>query len=163
MRMPQDLLDSWLDYRIHADRGGRIHEFLNTKCALPPETPSFTFDGDWFPNPLAFARRIVDLQDTTRLRAVRGNQHGDLHGKNVLVTKQFEDNPQYYLIDLDFYRDDGFLFYDHGIFELDYLLTSRESIKPAHWKTLLDNLRAATPQGAGGRSWRRGHRHTPAC
>ncbi|MEM6461204.1 MAG: hypothetical protein AAF724_04740 [Pseudomonadota bacterium] len=141
MRMPQDLIDSWLDYRIDADRGGRIHAFLETKCKLPPETPTFTYDGNWYPNPLAFAKRNITLPTTARLRAVRGNQHGDLHGKNVLVTKQFEGNPNYFLIDLDFYRDDGFLLYDHAIFELDYLLTSRDIIKPANWTTLLRNLR----------------------
>lgn len=141
MRMPQDLLDSWLDYRIHEEQGGRIHEFVREKCSLPTESLSFSFDGDWYPNPLAFARRMADLPDTARLRAVRGNQHGDLHGKNVLVTKPPEDDPHYYLIDLDFYREDGFLFYDHAIFELDYLLTSRETIKPAVWKTLLANIK----------------------
>ncbi|MEM9104372.1 MAG: hypothetical protein AAGC96_01855 [Pseudomonadota bacterium] len=141
MRMPQDLLDGWLDYRIHHEKGGRIHEFVQDKCAIPPETLSFSFDGEWFPNPLAFARRVAELPETARLRAVQGNQHGDLHGKNILVTKQSEENPHYYLIDLDFYREDGFLLYDHAIFELDYLLTSRDKIKPGTWKTLLENLK----------------------
>ncbi|MCP4315170.1 MAG: hypothetical protein GY789_03840 [Hyphomicrobiales bacterium] len=151
MLTPQDLLDSWLDYRIDRDRGGRIHDFLSTKCTLPPDTPAFAYDGHWFPNPLVFANRGVPLQETARLRAVRGNQHGDLHGKNVLVTKQSEQELRYYLIDLDFYRDDGFLFYDHGIFELDYLLTSRERIRPQNWKTLLGNLTRIPPreQAAG--------------
>ena len=154
MRMPQELLDSWLDYRIHEDAGGRIHAFIRDTCGLPPETLSFSFDGDWYPNPLAFARRVGELPETARLRAVRGNQHGDLHGKNVLVTRQSEDEPHYYLIDLDFYREDGFLFYDHAIFELDYLLTSRDTIKPATWTTLLINLKRVRPRdrdaGLGG-------------
>ncbi|MEX3007272.1 hypothetical protein [Hoeflea sp. TYP-13] len=146
MLMPQDLLNSWLDYRTDPGRGGRIHDFISANCAIPPETPAFTYDGEWFPNPLAFALRLIQLPESARLRAVRGNQHGDLHGKNVLVTKQFEADPHYYLIDLDFYRDDGFLFYDHGIFELDYLLTSRERISPQHWKTLLGNLKRVAPK-----------------
>ncbi|WP_419909876.1 hypothetical protein [Hoeflea sp.] len=141
MLLPQDLLDLWLDYRIHRERGSRIHEFIETKCSLAADSPTFMFDGDWFPNPLAFAGGLIPLPDTARLRAIRGNQHGDLHGKNVLVTKQAEIDPHYYLIDLDFYRADGFLFYDHAMFELDYLLTSRETIRPRHWKTIMQNLR----------------------
>ncbi|WP_136659475.1 hypothetical protein [Nitratireductor sp. XY-223] len=144
--LPQDLLSLWLDYRIHRERGSRIHEFIETKCSLPANSPTMLFDGDWFPNPLAFAGGLIPLPDTARLRAIKGNQHGDLHGKNVLVTKQAEIDPHYYLIDLDFYRDDGFLFYDHAMFELDYLLTSRETIRPRHWKTIMLSLRRG-PQG----------------
>lgn len=146
MLLPQDLLSQWLDYRIHRERGSRIHEFIEAKCSLTANSPTLLFDGDWFPNPLAFAGGLIPLPDTARLRPIKGNQHGDLHGKNVLVTKQAEIDPNYYLIDLDFYRDDGFLFYDHAMFELDYLLTSRETIRPRHWKTIMQNLRRG-PQG----------------
>ncbi len=140
VRTPQHLLSAWLGHRLVRENGGRIHEFVETKCAFDPQAPTFLFDGDWFPNPLAFGNGQVELPETARLRPIRGNQHGDLHGKNVLVTKQFEVDPHYYLIDLDFYRDDGFLFYDHAIFELDYLLTSHETIRPRHWKAMMLNL-----------------------
>ena len=145
MLTPQDLLSGWLDYRLSRERGSRIHSFLEDICGLDPEASTFVFDGDWFPNPLAFANGQVSLLETARLRAIKGNQHGDLHGKNVLVTKQFDVDPHYYLIDLDFYRDDGFLFYDHGIFELDYLLTSRERFTPGHWKIIMHNLQRNPP------------------
>ncbi|MDA4848388.1 tetratricopeptide repeat protein [Hoeflea poritis] len=151
MLLPQDLLSQWLDYRIHRESGSRIHDFIESKCSLNASAPTLLFDGDWLPNPLAFAVGLVSLPDTAHLRAIRGNQHGDLHGKNVLVTKQAEIDPNYYLIDLDFYRDDGFLFYDHAMFELDYLLTSREAIRPRHWKTIMQNLRRGSqgPRDAG--------------
>lgn len=141
MRMPVELLSTWLGHRLYRDQGSRVHDLVETVCALDADAATFLFDGDWFPNPLALGQDRVGLPDTARLRTIRGNQHGDLHGRNVLVTKHSQAEPHYFLIDLDYYRDDGFLFYDHAIFELDYLLTSRETIEPKHWKTLLRSLR----------------------
>ena len=90
--------------------------------------------------PLAFAEQVVDTASSIRLRAIRGNMHGDLHGFNVLVSRQSEVKPEYYLIDLDLYRDDGFLFFDHAYFELTYLVTERDSIEPSRWKSILNTL-----------------------
>ena len=140
MLKPRDLLRSWLGYRLDPTDGGRIHDFIASTCGLDPLTPALSFEGEWRPNPLAFAEQVVDIGPSTQLRAIRGNVHGDLHGFNVLVRRQAEVRPEYYLIDLDLYRDDGFLFFDHAYFELTYLLGERQSIEPSRWKSILNAL-----------------------
>ncbi|MEM7122530.1 MAG: hypothetical protein AAF563_14710 [Pseudomonadota bacterium] len=140
MLKPRDLLQSWLGYRLDPSDGGRIHDFISSTCGLDPLTPALSFEGEWRPNPLAFAEEVVDIGPSTLLRAIRGNVHGDLHGFNVLVHRQAEVKPEYYLIDLDLYRDDGFLFFDHAYFELTYLLGERQSIEPSRWKSILNAL-----------------------
>ncbi len=140
MLEPRDLLQSWLGYRLDPNDGGRIHDFLGSTCGVPALTPALSFEGEWRPNPLAFAEQVVTAGSSIRLRAIRGNVHGDLHGFNVLVRRQAEVKPDYYLIDLDLYRDDGFLFFDHAYFELTYLITERQSIEPSRWKSILNTL-----------------------
>ena len=56
--------------------------------------------------------------------------HGDLNGYNVLMTQRRDDVADYYLIDLAFYEEDAYLFFDHGYLELAYLLRAREHVGP---------------------------------
>ncbi len=140
MLEPRDLLRSWLGHRLDPSDGGRIHDFIGSTCGVPALTPALSFEGEWRPNPLAFAEKVIDIGSSTLLRAIRGNVHGDLHGYNVLVHRQAEVKPEYYLIDLDLYRDDGFLFFDHAYFELTYLVGERQSIEPSRWKSILNTL-----------------------
>ncbi|WP_422035851.1 tetratricopeptide repeat protein [Roseibium sp.] len=140
IHMPQDLLSSWLGYRLVTGSGGRIHTFLSKECGLDFHDPSFTFEGQWFPNPLAFAEGVVDLHDRLHIRAVKGHSHGDLHGMNLLVGQEDPANPDYFLIDLADYDSDQFLFFDHAYFELSHLLMSRKDRDAAYWEGLFENL-----------------------
>ncbi|MCP4329916.1 MAG: hypothetical protein GY791_15930 [Alphaproteobacteria bacterium] len=152
MLEPVNLLESWLDYRLDSDEGGKIHEFLGEDCGLPPEEPTYIFEGQSYPNPLAFAKNVVPLKrETICIRGIRGNFHGDLHGYNILISKPSAAKPKYYLIDLDFYRDDGFLFFDHAYLELTYLIQGRAQATPDHWASILGNLsrQRAAAQRAG--------------
>ncbi len=135
---PQALLENWLDYRLDPEQG-RIGAFL-TEHGIDPDEPSINFQGEWYPNPYAFARRVVPLPKRTQLRAVRGQSHGDLHGRNILIAAPPRQKRQYFLIDLDLYERDDFLFYDHAYFVFTYLLHSRGEATAAHWKSILDNL-----------------------
>ena len=140
LHAPSELLGRWLDYRLDPAQGGRIHGLLQQDGQLAPEEPSLTFEGHWYPNPLAFALSGEELPEQLRLRAVTGHCHGDLHGLNILVDRSPSSVPSYYLIDLADYQSAQFLFFDHAYFEISCLLTSRGSATPANWDALLAHL-----------------------
>ncbi|MCR9139819.1 MAG: hypothetical protein NXI27_27755 [Alphaproteobacteria bacterium] len=140
LRHPTELLHSWLDYRLDPDRGGRIHDFLASRCGIEPESPSITFEGQWYPNPLSFANGKVALPDHLRMRMISGRFHGDLHGQNILVGRPESPESDYYLIDLAFYQSEQFLFYDHAYFEVAFLLNSRRDTSEADWESILMQL-----------------------
>ena len=64
MRMPQEILQSWLGYRLDPAQGGRIHAFLVESCRVPADTPAIICDGRWYPNPLAFAIGLPAIPET---------------------------------------------------------------------------------------------------
>jgi len=138
LRSPQDLLRGWLGYRLKPDQG-RLHSLLGEECGIAPDEKSFVCEGHWYPNPLAFATAPDDSTGHMQ-RAAIGNIHGDLHGFNVLVKTTRSDNIEHYLIDLAFYQDKQFLFYDHGYFEFSHLLMMRERADAAIWCSILDRL-----------------------
>ena len=140
MHMPPQLLKGWLDYRVDPAGGGRIHGFLSNSCGLSPEVPSITFEGQWYPNPLAFVLGVREVPDRLRLRAVTGHCHGDLHGLNLLISPSGSGATNYYIIDLADYQSSQFLLFDHAYFELSYLLTSRSNASSMDWATILSRL-----------------------
>ena len=146
LRTPQELLQAWLGYRLDPEKG-RIRGFLADVHRLGSEQPTFVVDGEWLPNPLAFAEQRSPLPDHLKLRAATGNLHGDLHGYNVLVASPPGSDPTYYLIDLALYRAGQYLFYDHAYFELTYLLASRDKANPANWLSILASIEES---GRGG-------------
>lgn len=140
LRHPRELLQSWLTYRLDPDRGGRIHDFLSSRGGFSPEVPSITFEGHWYPNPLAFALGKIALPDHLRMRMVSGRMHGDLHGQNILVGRPEAAESDYYLIDLAFYQSEQFLFYDHAYFEAAFLFNARRDADASHWESILVQL-----------------------
>ena len=66
--------------------------------------------------------------------------HGDLHGHNLLTSHRRGDVSDYYMIDLAFYDDENYLFFDHAYFELSYLLRAREDASPSRWSELLEGV-----------------------
>ena len=139
LRTPQELLQAWLGYRLDPEKG-RIHSFLSEVHQLEADQPTFVVDGEWLPNPLAFADERSPLPDHLKLRAATGNIHGDLHGYNVLVATPPGGDPTYYLIDLALYQAGQYLFYDHAYFELTYLLASRDKANAANWLSILASI-----------------------
>ena len=136
---PQDLLESWLGYRLDSEQG-RIGDFLTGDCGLKSDELGYSFEGELVPNPLAFARHARALPKKTRLRAVMGQLHGDLHGNNILIASPPTGRPQYYLIDLELYESRGNLFFDHAYLEISHLLSERQHVDASRWKSILDNL-----------------------
>lgn len=140
MRMPQELLQSWLGYRLDPAQGGRLHSFFGEECSIAPDTPSITFDGHWYPNPLAFAEGTVEIPDHLQMRAALGHCHCDFHGLNLLTGLREESDSDYYLIDLALYMSEQYLFYDHAYFEIASLLFSRGGASAKDWKAVVEQL-----------------------
>ena len=140
MRMPQELLHSWLGYRLDPDQGGRIHAFLAEECGIPADTPAVICDGHWYPNPLAFAAGVQPIPERARLRGALGHCHGDFHGLNLLVDSRQTTAPNYFLIDLALYQSEQFLFFDHAYFELTFLLNSRGGASAKDWNSLVSQF-----------------------
>ena len=82
---PQDLLRSWLGFRLNPEQGGGIHTFVEKTCGLPYAIPTFNCNGHWLPNPLFFAEGRAELPERLDLRGAIGHCHGDFHGRNLLV------------------------------------------------------------------------------
>lgn len=147
-----DLLKGWLGYRLDPAEGGRLHAFLAEEVGLDPDAPSFVFEGREFPNPLAFATRAAAVTEASRMRAIRGHIHGDLHGLNVLVGRPAASGEDYHLIDLALYQSSQYLFYDHAYFEIATLLNTREHVSAATWDTILAHLRRGNDDPDGERA-----------
>lgn len=139
LQSPQTLLRGWLGYRLDPEQG-RLHSFVQDQCGLAAQEPTLSFEGQWYPNPLAFATTNAAADNTLKLRALLGNVHGDLHGLNVLVSNRGSGKDNHYLIDLAYYRDRQFLFYDHSYFALSYLLAQRSGASANQWLSILNNL-----------------------
>lgn len=146
MKAPQTLLHSWLGYRLGTERG-RVHSFLSDTCGIDPAENSIIFEGHWYPNPLAFALAEPDDGQPTVQRAIVGNTHGDLHGFNVLLSREHTEKLSYFLIDLAFYQKEQFLFFDHAYFELSHMLMMRNRADPSDWMSILDHLSLFTHIG----------------
>ena len=139
LKMPQELLQSWLAYRLDPAHGGRIHEFFDA-CGIPCDTPTIVHDGQWYPNPLAFAVGARDIPKRLRLRGATGHCHGDFHGLNLLVGRRQKERLDYYLIDLAMYQSEQYLFYDHANFELASLLFARGNASAKDWEAVIAHL-----------------------
>ncbi|MEM7464677.1 MAG: hypothetical protein AAF362_18560, partial [Pseudomonadota bacterium] len=139
LQSPQTLLRGWLGHRLDA-KYGRLRSDVAEILDLSPEEPSFLFEGQWYPNPIAFAIASLEADDQLKLRALIGHIHGDLNGFNVLVGKTGANRDQYFLIDMAFYETRQYLFFDHAYFSLSYLLGARSQTSPAQWYNILEAL-----------------------
>ena len=133
------VLQRWLGHRLDPPTS-RLDALLTDQVGVSPTTPALFIGGVWYPNPVAFARRGDEFTAVPALRAARGQMHGDFHGYNVLLTQRRHDVADYYLIDLAFYEEETYLFFDHGYIELAYLLRARENVDSGRWLELLDGV-----------------------
>jgi DNA-binding response OmpR family regulator len=134
---PRRLLASWLQERIEPGES-RLDALLAESFGIDAAEHTVIVNGLWYPNPVAFAR--TDEHGAPPLRAVVGQMHGDLHGHNLLTSHRRGDVSDYYMIDLAFYDDENYLFFDHAYFELSYLLRAREDASPSRWSELLEGV-----------------------
>lgn len=140
VRPPQDLIRSWLGFRLNPEQGGGIHRFVEEVCGLPYAIPTFSCNGHWLPNPLYFAEGRANLPERLDLRSALGHCHGDFHSLNLLVDSSSDNQDSYFLIDLAQYQSRQFLFFDHAYFELALLVNQRGSASASDWSALISNL-----------------------
>ncbi len=130
----QTLLKAWLGYRIMPGNGGRLHDLLK-QCGANPDSQGLSAAGTVYPNPLAFC---LGNSSATDLYPLLGQQHGDCHGNNILVKKDYEQaNPDFYLIDFALYEPSWPLFYDQAYLELSLLLGYGGSFDSSRWDAFL--------------------------
>jgi hypothetical protein len=144
---PSEMLRRWLAHRL-VPGVGRLDLVLTDLLGVDPDEPSLQLGGRWYPNPVVFARATEELATQPPLRGALGQLHGDLHGDNVLTSYRRADVSDYFLIDLAFYEDESYLFFDHGYFELSYLLHTREHVRLSRWLELLDGVYGDNPTNA---------------
>lgn len=136
---PQFLLRSWLAHRLDKHRG-RLHETSEVLCGIPSLERSFVIEGRWLPNPLAFCLDNPEAHSGNRIRAIEGHVHGDLHGQNVLVSQTGSSKNHYYMIDLAFFEQRQYLFFDHTYFAVSQLLARRGNVSDSRWLSIADEM-----------------------
>ncbi len=134
---PQNVLSSWLGYRINP--GGNIEKFLEDICRVPWDTTGLLIQGHVFPNPLVYARKIELWESARPIDNITGFQHGDLNIGNILA--KFDDDDTkltgYYLIDFALFKPDMPLFYDLCYLEMSYMVRELSRTTFPKWIDLI--------------------------
>jgi len=119
---PQKVLTSWLGYRLNP--GGNIEHFLENICQIHPDTAGLLIQGNVFPNPYVYSRKIELWGKIRPIDTIMGFHHGDLNIGNILA--KFNGNAVEltgcYLIDFALFKEHMPLFYDHCYLETSYLI-----------------------------------------
>lgn len=97
---------------------------------------SFYYENETFPNVYKYVRTVYDMDGAIAYDIPCAN-HGDFHGNNLLYSQK-ENN--YALIDLDLYKEDGFIFYDTAYMELSILLRNMKVLELHKWNTVIKEL-----------------------
>lgn len=143
---PEQTLRNWLQHRLEPGDGNRIHSFLKKGCSLEPSATSFSFRGEWFPNPYCYAREAKCWPaNTSPLVLAYGHCHGDLHERNILARLGWRGALDYFLIDFASYEDDAPLLFDHAYLELSRLLRARQGSSTGAWLELLGAVAGEIP------------------
>ncbi len=127
--LPSDLFKMQLKNKLDAD--GEMANFLSEHLLGMPlkEICAIQVNKHIFPN--AFSYAVNDeLWKNKKIKKTMCCIHGDLHGNNVFVSKKSSD---YAIIDMDSYRDDGWLFYDTAYFEYSLMFYNMEKESLANW------------------------------
>lgn len=118
----------------------RVRSLYSRRLGLdePGTAEAFSFAGRALPSPLGWLDDVDRWSSALTTRPLVGNEHGDLHGHNVLVHRMQRDSFQ--LIDFSHYRPDVPLGFDHAYMELSLLLQEYENASPQRWLVLMDAL-----------------------
>lgn len=114
----KDFFQVVLKYRLNAD--GNFYRVAN-EVLEKPTAPAVLIGTKVYPNPIYYIQMQEEwLPFCKSMVLMRGNMHGDLHGENIICTKDMTEpeNLQYSIIDYDSCDVDGFLFFDQAYLEL---------------------------------------------
>ena len=102
---PQNLLESWLGYRLKPT--GRIAGFMEDALKIEQDTCGFLIHDKVFPNPLVYSRDAGLWEVVRPIDTIIGFQHGDLNMSNILVkfAGTETDLDGYYLIDFELLKN----------------------------------------------------------
>ena len=146
---PQKVLHNWLGFRLDAD--GNIERFLQSTCQVSPDIAGFLINGNVYPNPLVFARKLEYWGVARPIDIATGLIHGDLNTNNILV--KFSENNEalegYYLIDFALFKEDKPLLYDQRYLEMSYLMHAISQVsfpKCVNLLTLMAEMDVLDPQ-----------------
>jgi len=130
---PQNLLESWLGYRLKPT--GRIAGFMEDALKIEQDTCGFLIHDKVFPNPLVYSRDAGLWEVVRPIDTIIGFQHGDLNMSNILVkfAGTETDLDGYYLIDFDLYKDQMPLLFDQRYLEMSYLIRELERSSFEKW------------------------------
>ncbi len=132
---PIDIVEHSLGSRFFDERMMKAFE----KIGVNNDDLWLTFDGIYevFPNPMKF------LQDRSlwgmEIPCLLGHSHGDLHGNNIMVSK----NGDISIIDFGSFKDTDNIFYDHRYLELHVTLSYmsiEDDDQRLFWKDLCATL-----------------------
>lgn len=120
---PVILFQKQLKNKLASDR--RLSKFLTSHLHgnMVRMISSIQIGGELLPNAFAYAVNKTFWQGK-RFKEMSCGIHGDLHGGNVFVSDQ---TGEYAMIDMAYYRDDGWLFFDTAYFEFNLML---HNLKP---------------------------------
>jgi tetratricopeptide (TPR) repeat protein len=132
-----DLLHNWLGTKL--EFGGRIEKVCEAITGLPTDTAGFQIDGHEFPSPLAACLDSASPLRDIRLSPIVGYQHGDFHGRNILVhAPRGESAVDFFIIDFEQYRSSCPILFDLAYLELSQLLAMRQMASQSRWLELVD-------------------------
>lgn len=101
-----------------------------------PEAESIALIGEIFPNPYYFIKNISKLEQCLQDQIFfKGMVHGDLHGYNMIASRD-----TYSLIDYDSVMEDSYLFFDQAYFEFSIFYDNSKDNDLKKWNTMLEIL-----------------------
>lgn len=134
----QDVLFKWLDYRI--SDGSRLPKLLDSLLSISPQSESFYFSSNSFPNPYYYAANSHSRLSEIRLRPLEGCMHGDLHGHNCLYGGLDKGKQREFLIDFEQFKPQMPMFFDHAYLEFSLLLNNHADTPMEEWIKVTDLL-----------------------
>ncbi len=117
----------------------RIPQFMLEYACLPEDAFSFRYNGQDYPNPMAFGDPKT-LGGKIDLAPIRGAVHGDYHPGNILLAR-YGEKPSVHVIDFEKFSSEACLFFDNAYLELSFLLMKRQMLTPQRWSEICRDLR----------------------
>jgi tetratricopeptide (TPR) repeat protein len=114
---PRSLLSEWLGHRLDPSKAPVLRQ---TSAAHAGIGPKYIVNDQVLASPLWFASSDLAAQEPS-ISSQRGSLHGDLHLRNIIVSRAGNDANRFWLIDFALSKA-GPLFYDHAYLEMSLLL-----------------------------------------
>ena len=122
------------------EKKSRLPDLLQESFGLSPDIPSFRIHGRDYPNPYIFAKGSYPDPIDIILTPAMGHTHGDFHGLNLLIGDMYGTKKDFYIIDLDSFKSEHPLLFDHAYFEFSFLLNQKKGVGLERWLELVESI-----------------------